>query len=125
MLDTDHTRRLLWQKQRRAELARAVEQGAVALLPTGAIEQHGPHLPLDTDIWSALAVSLGAAAAAISTRRGYRSGGSRRMRPTTSAGVSPAAAANGPASSTCAKLLPVIRERLVAPTAGPRMAAAR
>ncbi len=61
MLDTDHTRRLLWQKQRRAELARAVEQGAVALLPTGAIEQHGPHLPLDTDIWSALTVSLGAA----------------------------------------------------------------
>ena len=29
----------------------------VALLPTGAVEQHGPHLPLGVDIWLASAVA--------------------------------------------------------------------
>lgn len=28
----------------------ALERGVVALLPVGAIEAHGPHLPLDTDV---------------------------------------------------------------------------
>jgi len=35
---------------------------AVLVLPTGAVEQHGPHLPLGVDAWSAHAVALGAAA---------------------------------------------------------------
>jgi len=32
---------------------RRFEEVDVALLPVGAIEQHGPHLPLDTDAWDA------------------------------------------------------------------------
>jgi creatinine amidohydrolase len=41
----------------------ATEQGRrpVALLPTGAVEQHGPHLPMGLDIWLAHAVALKAA----------------------------------------------------------------
>ncbi|MEJ5902579.1 creatininase family protein [Ochrobactrum teleogrylli] len=34
---------------------------SVALLPTGAVEQHGPHLPMGLDIWLAHAVALKAA----------------------------------------------------------------
>ncbi len=33
----------------------------VALLPTGAVEQHGPHLPMGLDIWLASAVAAAAA----------------------------------------------------------------
>ena len=55
------SRRVLWQKQRRTEIAAAAERGGVALLPTGAIEQHGPHLPVDTDTWSSFTVSVLAA----------------------------------------------------------------
>lgn len=37
-------------------------RGRAVLLPVGAVEQHGPHLPLGVDIWLATAVSLAAAA---------------------------------------------------------------
>ncbi len=43
------------------DIARLRDAGAVAILPVGAVEQHGPHLPIDTDSVSAHAVSLGAA----------------------------------------------------------------
>ena len=32
------------------EIDDAVELGKVCILPCGAIEQHGPHLPLDVDV---------------------------------------------------------------------------
>jgi creatinine amidohydrolase len=35
------------------EMNDAIEMGKVVLLPTGSTEQHGPHLPLDTDIFLA------------------------------------------------------------------------
>ena len=38
-----------WHKLRRDEIAVFADAGAVLLLPIGAVEQHGPHLPLDTD----------------------------------------------------------------------------
>jgi creatinine amidohydrolase/Fe(II)-dependent formamide hydrolase-like protein len=49
-----------------------LRQTSVALLPVGAIEQHGPHLPLDTDAFDAdyLARRVAEAAShADSTRR--------------------------------------------------------
>jgi creatinine amidohydrolase len=46
----------MWGTLRRDEIAAAARAGVVALLPVGAIEQHGPHLPLDTDINAALTI---------------------------------------------------------------------
>lgn len=34
------------------EVKQAIEEDAIAILPTGCIEQHGPHLPLDCDAQS-------------------------------------------------------------------------
>lgn len=44
------------------EVQRAVERGAVALLPVGATEAHGPHLPIETDVIIAAETSRRAAA---------------------------------------------------------------
>ena len=43
------------------EAARAAEDGAVALLPAGATEAHGPHLPLGTDVVISRTAALRAA----------------------------------------------------------------
>ena len=48
--------RLAWSSS--PELGKA--RGAV-LVPTGAVEQHGPHLATGVDIWLATAVALGVA----------------------------------------------------------------
>lgn len=47
-----------------------VPSRALVLVPVGSIEQHGPHLPLDTDTTIAQAVATGAAQEL--TARGYR-----------------------------------------------------
>jgi creatinine amidohydrolase/Fe(II)-dependent formamide hydrolase-like protein len=48
--DAEHVRLgpLTWP-----QAERRFEEIDIALLPVGAIEQHGPHLPLDTDAWDA------------------------------------------------------------------------
>jgi creatinine amidohydrolase len=43
------------------EARRAADEGAVAFLPTGATEAHGPHLPLGTDVVISQTASLRAA----------------------------------------------------------------
>jgi creatinine amidohydrolase len=45
----DHSIRL-WQSMTTGEVRRAVERDPVVILPLAAIEQHGPHLPLSTDL---------------------------------------------------------------------------
>ncbi len=50
-----------WGKLRRGELAALAEAGAWVLLPIGSMEQHGEHLPVDTDTVSAWHVACGAA----------------------------------------------------------------
>jgi len=48
-----------WGELSRADLAERTE--SAVLLPTGATEQHGPHLPVDTDTSHAAAVAVAAA----------------------------------------------------------------
>jgi creatinine amidohydrolase len=59
----DAPRECLWERLRRPELEAARERGAVVVVPVGAIEQHGPHLPVNTDTNVAAAIALGAAQA--------------------------------------------------------------
>ena len=42
------------------EIEDAVDLGKVCIVPCGAVEQHGPHLPLDVDIVCSTEVALGA-----------------------------------------------------------------
>jgi creatinine amidohydrolase len=39
------------------EIEQAIQRGAVALLPTGVVEEHGPHLKLGVDVYIPLAIS--------------------------------------------------------------------
>jgi creatinine amidohydrolase/Fe(II)-dependent formamide hydrolase-like protein len=43
----------LWGELTWQEAAERLQQVDIALLPVGAVEQHGPHLPLDTDAFDA------------------------------------------------------------------------
>jgi creatinine amidohydrolase len=63
MATTTPLRSVHWGKLRRGEIADAAQQRAMVLLPTGAIEQHGPHLPLDTDSATAWELCVRAAEA--------------------------------------------------------------
>ena len=51
----------LWERLTLEEIGAAAADGAVAVLPVGATEQHGPHLATGTDTRSAAAVALAAA----------------------------------------------------------------
>lgn len=51
-----------WGALTRAEIGEAREAGALAVLTVGSCEQHGDHLPVDTDTLSAHRVTLAAAA---------------------------------------------------------------
>lgn len=39
----------LWEQLRAPELEKLAEEGAIVMIPMGAIEQHGAHLPVSTD----------------------------------------------------------------------------
>jgi creatinine amidohydrolase len=51
----------IWGELTSPEIEAARDEGAVVLVPIGAVEQHGPHLPVDTDISLALAAATEAA----------------------------------------------------------------
>src|SRR4051794_33982593 len=42
------------------EINDAVDLGKVCIVPCGAVEQHGPHLPLDVDLVCPIGVGTGA-----------------------------------------------------------------
>src|ERR1700749_2445911 len=51
-----------WARMTAPELrAVAAREGALAILPAGSLEQHGPHLPVITDTASASAAAIAAA----------------------------------------------------------------
>jgi mycofactocin system creatininase family protein len=52
----------VWPDLSAGEPADAGTGGATLLVPVGSVEQHGPHLPLDTDTRVAVAVAQGATA---------------------------------------------------------------
>jgi creatinine amidohydrolase len=58
----------LWQNLTRDEITEAREAGAVVAIPIGAIEQHGSHLPVDTDARLATAITRLAAARVKATK---------------------------------------------------------
>jgi creatinine amidohydrolase len=54
--------KLLWQQMRRGEIVQAAQDNAVVIMPIGSTEQHGPHLPVDTDMSIVWEVATRAAA---------------------------------------------------------------
>ncbi|MCL5025824.1 MAG: creatininase family protein [Chloroflexi bacterium] len=54
-------RTIFWQQLRRGEIEQAAKEGAAVIVPIGSTEQHGPHLPVDTDIRSSSEIALRAA----------------------------------------------------------------
>jgi creatinine amidohydrolase len=50
-----------WRRLRADELREAAKQDAIVILPVASLEQHGPHLPVDTDTTIGEAVALGTA----------------------------------------------------------------
>ena len=56
------SRRILMNELSWVEYQKRVEAGAAVILPVGATEQHGPHLPMGTDAMLATAVAKGVAA---------------------------------------------------------------
>src|SRR5207244_11766124 len=55
---------LLYERLTWPELRRAAEEERVALIPVATLEDHGPHLPIDTDLRITAEICRRAAAAA-------------------------------------------------------------
>ena len=49
MAESPSSRTALFRRMRWEEVREAARERRVALVPVAAIEQHGPHLPVDTD----------------------------------------------------------------------------
>jgi creatinine amidohydrolase len=54
-------RAVLWQGMTDRQIEAARQEGAIVAVPVGAIEQHGAHLPVDTDTHNAFAITVSAA----------------------------------------------------------------
>lgn len=54
-------KKVLWQELWRHEFEEALGRNPVVLLPTGSVEQHGPHCPMDVDIAGPFAMAVAAA----------------------------------------------------------------
>jgi creatinine amidohydrolase len=50
-----------WRRLRADELREAAERDAIVILPVASLEQHGPHLPVETDTTIGEAVAIGTA----------------------------------------------------------------
>lgn len=54
-------RKVLWQELWRHEFEAALEDAPVVIVPTGSVEQHGPHCPMDVDIAGPFSMAVAAA----------------------------------------------------------------
>ncbi|MCL4368639.1 MAG: creatininase family protein [Actinobacteria bacterium] len=54
--------KILWQQMRRGEIEQAAKDNGVVIVAIGSTEQHGPHLPVDTDMSIVWEVATRAAA---------------------------------------------------------------
>jgi creatinine amidohydrolase len=50
--------RVLWEENRWEEIEEKLQGGAPVILPVGCVEEHGPHLPVGTDLFQAYYVSI-------------------------------------------------------------------
>jgi creatinine amidohydrolase len=50
-----------WRRMRADELREAAQRDAMVILPVASLEQHGPHLPVETDMTIGEAVAIGTA----------------------------------------------------------------
>lgn len=56
-------RKILWQEMRPPEFVEALKHDPVVIVPTGSVEQHGPHCPVDVDISGPWHIALAVARA--------------------------------------------------------------
>ena len=61
-LEGDHRRVPLFEERTSPDIAAAVAAGAPVIVPLGATEQHGPHLPLGADTMQGIDMCRRAAA---------------------------------------------------------------
>jgi len=54
----DTGKKILWQEMWRDQLEEAAKSGAVVIVPTGSVEQHGPHSPMDVDIINSFSIAV-------------------------------------------------------------------
>ncbi|MBI2755318.1 MAG: creatininase family protein [Chloroflexi bacterium] len=62
MSEADSTRSYFLAEMRQPEAEHLLREAGLVILPVGSVEQHGPHLPLGTDAFAALAVAQRVAA---------------------------------------------------------------
>ena len=55
------SKKILWQEFRRVEFEEAVKADAVVIIPVASIEQHGDHLPINTDTFDCVTIAERAA----------------------------------------------------------------
>lgn len=51
-------KKVLWQEMWRHELEDAAGKSPVVIVPTGSVEQHGPHCPMDVDIINSFSIAV-------------------------------------------------------------------
>lgn len=54
-------KKILWQEMWRHEFEGAAQRDPVVIVPTGSVEQHGPHSPMDVDIADSFYIAVEAA----------------------------------------------------------------
>ncbi|MBS7606283.1 MAG: creatininase family protein [Candidatus Bathyarchaeia archaeon] len=55
------TEKIFYHEMSWPEIKSAIEKGKIPILPVGSVEQHGPHLPLITDAFTAFSICVRAA----------------------------------------------------------------